>query len=41
MILLLPTAAIFEKPPAAILEISVASQKGRGKLCHLISGQLE
>ena len=32
MLLLLPTAAV--------LEISVASQKGRGKLCYLINIQL-
>ena len=37
MLLLLPTAAILECPPAAILEISVTSEKRRGKLCHLIS----
>ena len=40
MILLLPTAAILEWPLAAILEISVASQKGRGKLCYLINVKL-
>ena len=39
MLLSLPTAAILECPAAAILEISVTSQKGRGKLCHLISTQ--
>ena len=39
MLLLLPTAAIFKGPPAAILEISVASEQRRGKLCHSISIQ--
>ena len=34
---MLPTAAILKGPPAAILEISVASEQRRGKLCHLIS----
>ena len=39
MLLLLPTAAILKGPPAAILEISVASEQRRGKLCHSISIQ--
>ena len=39
MLLLLPTAAILKGPPAAILEISVASEQGRGKLCYSISIQ--
>ena len=38
-ILLLPTAAILKGPPAVILEISVASEQRRGKLCHSISIQ--
>ena len=36
MLLLLPTAAILKGPPAAILEISVASEQRRGKRCHSI-----
>ena len=39
MLLLLPTAAILKGPPAAILEISVASEQRRGKLCHSVSIQ--
>ena len=39
MLLLLPTTAILKGPPAAILEISVASAQRRGKLCHSISIQ--
>ena len=43
MLLLLPTAAILKRlllsPPAAMLEISVASEQRRGKLCHSISIQ--
>ena len=39
MLLLLPTAAILKGPPAAILEISVASEERRGKLYHSISIQ--
>ena len=39
MLLLLPTTAILKGPPAAILEISVASEQKRGKLCHSISIQ--
>ena len=39
MLLLLATAAILKGPPAAILEISVASEQRRGKLCHSISIQ--
>ena len=39
MLLLLPTVTILEWPPAATLEVSVTSQKIRGKLCHLISIQ--
>ena len=39
MLLLLPTAGILKGPPASILEISVASEQRRGKLCHSISIQ--
>ena len=39
MLLLLPTEVILKGPPAAILEISVASVQRRGKLCHSISIQ--
>ena len=39
MLLLLPTAAILKGPPVTILEISVASEQRRGKLCHSISIQ--
>ena len=39
MLLLWPTAAILKGPPAAILEISVASEQRSGKLCHSISIQ--
>ena len=39
MLLLLPTVAILKGPPTAILEISVASEQRRGKLCHAISMQ--
>ena len=39
ILLLLPTAAMLEWPPAAIFHISMASQERRGKLYHLISMQ--
>ena len=39
MLLLLPMAVILKGPPAAILEISVASEQRRGKLCLSISIQ--